>query len=128
MSDQPIYDNPSKLRRPAQDFHFEGMEKSEMAKKLNQENPLSIRGFQGLVDRLHGRYPLLTKKQIGVIIKITLMSLRELLVQGAVLNIFGVVYDLRLYVFLHRRFGKSYPGIKIRTVTPKKVKKEINGV
>jgi hypothetical protein len=116
----------NKNRIKPRNFHFLEASKAEMAKRLNQELPISIRNLDLLTERLAGRYDLISKEQLRVILKVAMISIRELLVQGAVLRFVEAIIGLRTIVFIHRRFGTSYPGIKFRTMTPVSLRKDPN--
>src|SRR6266568_3586257 len=104
-------------------FSFEGKTHQEMVDYLNDEYPISIRNNEDIIKRIHNRYPLLEKSEIGIIVKAVFASFRDFLVLGKILNFNGLFFDTKLLFFSHSRNGHTYPALKVKVSTPPKLRK-----
>ena len=104
-------------------FSFRKMSHQEMVDHLNENYPISLKHNEDLVNRVHARYPLLDKHEIGIIVKAVFASIRDLLVLGKVLNFNTLFFDTKLHFFEHRRDGRILPSLKVRMSTPPKLRK-----
>ena len=94
-----------------------------MVDYLNDKYPISLKHNEDLVNRVHARYPLLHKSEVGAVIKAIFGSLRDLLVLGKILNFNGLFFDAKLHFFDYRRDGHILPSLKVRISTPPKLRK-----
>jgi hypothetical protein len=94
-----------------------------MVDELNAEYPISLKHNEDLVNRVHAKYPLLDKSEVGIIIKAVFASFRDLLVLGKILNFNNLFFDTKLHFFGHRRDGHILPSLKVRISTPPKLRK-----
>ena len=104
-------------------FHFKDMTNQQMADHLNESYPVSLKNNEDLVNRVHARYPVLDKSEVGIIIKAVFGSFRDLLVLGKILNFNSLFFDTKLHFFDHRRDGRILPSLKVRISTPPKLRK-----
>lgn len=104
-------------------FSFKYMTHQQMVDYLNENYPISLKHNEDLVERVHARYPLLDKSEVGIIVKAVFASFRDLLILGKVLNFNSLFFDTKLYFFEHRRAGRILPSLKVRMSTPPKLRK-----
>lgn len=103
-------------------FHFKDMTHQQMADHLNENYPISLKHNEDLVNRIHARYPVLDKSEVGIIVKAVFGSFRDLLVLGKILNFNSLFFDTKLHFFDHRRDGRILPSLKVRISTPPKLR------
>lgn len=104
-------------------FAFKEQTNQQMVDELNDIYPISLKHNEDLVNRVHAKYPLLDKSEVGIIIKAVFASFRDLLVLGKVLNFNNLFFDTKLHFFDHRRDGHILPSLKVRISTPPKLRK-----
>jgi hypothetical protein len=107
-----------KKQKTVQPFYFKDQSHQQVVDYLNDNYPISLKHNNELVERVYQRYPLLTKYQIGMIIKAIFTSIRDLLVLGKILNFHGLFFDTKLLVFAHRRGDRILPALKVCASTP----------
>jgi predicted rRNA methylase YqxC with S4 and FtsJ domains len=85
-----------------------------------EDLPISLKHILPIVDRVHSRYPTISKIEVILIIKSLLEVIRELLVLGKIVSI-NDLFDHAHVIFyiIERRNGKSFPSVKIRVQTPR---------
>lgn len=99
------------------------MTHQQMVDHLNEVCPISLKYNEDLVNRVHQRYPILDKSEVGIIIKAVFSSFRDLLILGKVLNFNSLFFDTKLHFFDYRRDGRILPSLKVRISTPPKLRK-----
>lgn len=104
-------------------FSFKDKTHQQMVDELNNKYPISLKYNEDLVNRVHDRYPLLDKSEVGIIIKAIFASFRDLLVLGKVLNFNGLFFDAKLHFFEYRHKGRILPSLRVRVTTPPKLRK-----
>ena len=114
-----------KKSQPVKPFYFKDISSSDIINILNEQYPVKIQYNTDLIDRIHIRYPFITKTQISVIVKAVFESFRDLLILGKVLNFNSLFFDVKLSVFPYVKNGKLSPCLKIKVGTPQKNKKLI---
>lgn len=100
------------------------MTNQQMVDYLNDNYPISIKHNEDLINRVHARYPLLDKSEVGIIIKATFASFRDLLVLGKVLNLANLFLNTKLLTFTHRRGDVIFSAIKVHVSTSPKLRKD----
>lgn len=93
---------------------------------LDRNLPISIKNNASLIDRIHSRYPLLSKSEISILVCTIFQSMRELLVTGKTLNFNGLWFDMKLYFFDYMRNNKNFPALKMHISTPAKLRKYVS--
>lgn len=68
-------------------IYFKNKTPEEMVELLNKELPVKLLYNEDLVNRIHAKYPMLSKTQISVIVLGTFQSIRDLLILGKDLSI-----------------------------------------
>ena len=104
-------------------FAFKDQTHQQMVDELNDNYPISLKNNEDLVNRVHARYPLLDKSEVGIIVKSVFASFRDLLVLGKVLNFNNLFFDAKLHFFSYRQGGRILPSLKVRISTPPKLRK-----
>ena len=104
-------------------FQFKDMTNQQMVDYLNENHPISLKYNEDLVNRIHARYPVLDKSEVGIVVKAVFGSFRDLLVLGKILNFNSLFFDTKLHFFTHRRDGRILPSLKVRISTPPKLRK-----
>ena len=112
-----------KKQKTVAPFSFKDLTHQQMVDQLNDYYPISLKHNEDLVDRVHAKYPLLDKSEVGIIVKAVFASFRDLLVLGKVLNFNNLFFDGKLHFFKHRRAGLILPSLKVRISTPPKLRK-----
>jgi hypothetical protein len=119
-----LYESRGSMKKPKTivPFSFKGKTHRQMVDLLNIENPISLKHNEDLVNRVYARYPLLDKSEVGIIVKATFASFRDLLVLGKILNFNTLFFNTKLHFFDYRRNGRILPSLKVRISTPPKLR------
>lgn len=104
-------------------FYFQYTTHQDVIDHINEYYPISLKYNKDLVERIHQRYPLISKAETGVIVKTIFGSIRELLLLGKILNFNKLFFDTKLLVFAHRRKGVIFPALKVHISTPPYLRK-----
>jgi hypothetical protein len=104
-------------------FQFKDLTYQQVVTEINKELPINLKHNEELVDRIHKKYPILTKTEISIIVKAVFQSLRDLLLLGKVLNFNTLFFDTKLYFFTHLRDGNILPALKVQMSTPPPLRK-----
>lgn len=99
-------------------FSFVDLTHQQMVDLVNKENPISLKYNEDLIDRIHARYPLISKTQVSIVVKSIFQSIRDLLVLGKVLNFNNLFFDTKLHFFDYRKGGHILPSLKVKISTP----------
>ena len=99
-------------------FYFRDHSHQQMIDHLNIDKPISLKYNKDLVERVHQRYPLIDKAEVGIIVKAVFGSFRDLLILGKILNFNNLFFDCKLLFFKHRRDGRILPSLKVQIATP----------
>lgn len=94
------------------------MTHQEMVDLINQENPVSLKYNEELVNRVYARYPLISKAEVGMIVKTIFQGMRDLLILGKVLNFNTLFFDTKFHFFDYRWGSHILPALKIKISTP----------
>ena len=112
-----------KKQKIVKPFFFKDLSKQEVVDILNMEYPINIKHNEDLVNRIHVRYPIISKTDISIIVKAVFQSFRDLLVLEKVLNFNTLFFDTKLFFFVHRCAGHILPALKVKISTPPKLRK-----
>lgn len=107
-----------KKQKTIKPFYFRDLSHQQVVDLLNKEYPISLKCNEDLIDRIHQRYPLINKSEIGIIVKAVFSSFRDLLILGKILNFNNLFFDTKLLFFRHRRNGHILPSLKVQIATP----------
>ncbi len=107
-----------KKQKIVKPFNFRNMTHQEMVDLINQENPVNLKYNEELVNRVHARYPLISKAEVGTIVKVIFQSMRDLLILGKVLNFNNLFFDTKFHFFDYRWSGHILPALKVKISTP----------
>jgi len=105
-------------------FFFKGKTHQEMVDLLNKELPINIRYNEKMINRIHARYPLISKSEISIIVLAVFQSFRDLLVLGDVLNLNNLFFDTKLFFFPRPYRGHIVSSLKVKMTTPPKLRKK----
>ena len=94
-------------------FSFQ-QSKGEILERMNDELPIKLKKWEGFVDRVSKRYPFISKAQVSLIVKSTLLTMRELLVSGQSFSLSGMADDIKLRFYTVLRLGIRHPTVKVR--------------
>ena len=102
-----------------ENFRYKDKSHREVYEIIEKELPISMKNNEDLIDRVHERYPILSKTEISIIVKAVFSSLRELLIMGKIVNIRTVLAYMRL-AFNKAIFKRKKPqvNVKIKMHTP----------
>lgn len=104
-------------------FVFDSKTHQEVSSLLDTDLPVSLKYNEDLIDRIHARYPYVSKTEISVVVKGIFESLRELLVLGKILNFNKLFFDTKLHFFGYRKDGHILPSLKVKIGTPPPLRK-----
>jgi len=93
-----------------------------MSEDLIDLLPVSLKNIVPIIDRVHNRYPTISKIEVILIIKALLEVIRELLVLGKIVSINDLFDHAHILNYVVRRNGKTFPSVKIRVQTPRDMK------
>lgn len=80
--------------------------------------PIKLDNNLDVIDRVSLRFPYLNRAHIMVIIQTIFTTLRELVLQGNIVNLYPLAPNFRLYVFKHSKKHKDYPAVKVKVGEP----------
>jgi hypothetical protein len=112
-----------KYQKTVKPFDFKDLSKQDVVDILNKEYPINLKYNESLIDRIYIRYPLVSKAEISLIVKLAFQSFRDLLVLGKVLNFNNLFFDTKLLFFSHVRDSGLYPSLKVHISMPPPMKK-----
>jgi hypothetical protein len=110
----------ARMKKPktVRPFWFKDLDHQQMADLVNRENPINLKYNESLIERVHARYPLISKTEVSIIVKAIFQSLRDLLVLGKVLNFNNLFFDTKLHFFDYRKGAAILPSLKVKMSTP----------
>jgi hypothetical protein len=100
-------------------FYKEEYTPQQVVDIINEKLPISIKKLENLVNRVHLRYPLLTKTEIAVIVKGAFETMRDLLILKKRLKLDHVFYWMNLFVSIRPVKGVKYVLLKVKLKTKK---------
>lgn len=121
-----IYSRRCKMKKPktVKPFYFSNHSNQEVVDIINNELPINIRYNEQLINRIHSRYPFISKMEISIIVKAVFQSFRDFLVLGKVLNFNNLFFDTKLLFFDYCQHGRILPSLKVKVSTPPKLRKK----
>lgn len=99
-------------------FSFRDQSKQEVVDLLNQENPVNLKYNEDLVNRIHQKYPIISRADVALIVRAAFQSIRDLMILGKVLNFNTLFFDAKLHFFQYRQGGHILPSLKVKVSTP----------
>lgn len=99
-------------------FSFREESKQEVVDLLNQDYPVNLKYNEDLINRIHQKYPIISKTDVALIVKAAFQGIRDLLVLGKVLNFNTLFFDAKLHFFQYRQRGNILPSLKVKISTP----------
>jgi len=116
-----IYNRKMKKQKVVKPFFFK-ISNQEVVDILNRDYPINMRYNEELINRIHSRYPLISKYEISVIVRAVFQSFRDLMILGKVLNFNNLFFDTKLLFFDCCRRGRILPSLKVQISTPPKLR------
>ena len=108
-----------KKKYKAENFRYKDKSHREVYEIIEKELPISMKNNEDLIDRVHERYPILSKTEISIIVKAVFSALREMLILGKIVNIRTILAYMRLAfnktIF---KIKKSQVSAKVKLHTP----------
>lgn len=108
-----------KKKYKAENFRYKNKTHREVYEIINKKLPISLKNNEDLINRVHERYPILSKTEISIVVKAIFSALRELLILGKIVNIRTILAYMRLSfnkaVFKKK---KTQVSVKIKLHTP----------
>ena len=105
-------------------FYFKDLSHEEVVEILNNDLPINLRNNESLINRVHSRYPLISKLEVSIIVKAIFQSFRDFLVLEKVLNFNGLFFDTKLLFFDFNFRGHILPSLRVKMSTPPKLRKK----
>ena len=99
-------------------YHFRNKTNQQVVDELNIEIPINLKYNENLVNRIHARYPVIDKSEVGIIVKSVFQSIRDLWILGNVLNFNNLFLHAKLHFFQRPGGGRILPSLKVRLTTP----------
>jgi hypothetical protein len=105
-------------------YYFKDITHQQAADILNKDYPINLKLNEDLVNRVHLRYSLISKKEVAIIIRGVFESMRELLLLGKVLNFNDFLMDLHFKVIKVKSIwdGSFVPKLTVALTTPSVLK------
>lgn len=88
------------------EFNFKNLTKEQMVEIVDKKFPISLRYNEELIEKVHSRYPLITKAEVAVIVKFVFETMREFMILCKVINFNKVFINLKMYFSKRKVFGK----------------------
>lgn len=105
-------------------FIFKDISNEEVKDLVNKTFPIRLNSLAKIVDRIHLKYPTLTKTEISLIVRNTIESIRDLSILGFTINLQKFLTDAKFTVTpFFNKFLKDYLMVNtyFRTKTPVKI-------
>jgi nucleoid DNA-binding protein len=111
--------DPVKKKYKAETYKYKNRTHREVYDIVEKELPISLKNNENLINQIHERYPILSKTEISIIVKMVFSSLREMLILGKIINIRTILAYMRLsfnkVVFKNK---KNQINVKVKLHTP----------
>lgn len=104
-------------------FVFKEKTHQEASDLLDQEYPVLLQYNEDLIDRIHQKYPYVSKTEVSIVVQAVFQTMRSLLVLGKVLNFNKLFFDTKLHFFGYRKNGHILPSLKVKLGTPPPLRK-----
>ena len=83
----------------------------EIISDINKQYPIKLNNGEDLIERIHARYPLVSKTEIAVIINATFESIREFLIRGEIVSINGLFNNLIIKITKPKKYVLVRPFV-----------------
>jgi len=98
-------------------FYFTSPHK-EVYEEANSSLKISLKYNEDLINRVCKRHPLIPKQDIIIVLTKSMEVMRDILIQGDIINFSKLFTDTKLYFQKSERFGKLRTLVKVRMVSP----------
>lgn len=89
---------------------------------LNDDLPLKLKALEPMVENIYKKYPVISKGEISLIIKMFMEEIREQLLQGYSINVYQCLLNMKLYTYCKLNNDKLLSNVRIQVNTPKRIK------
>lgn len=110
-------------KKTVKPFYFKELSNEEVSKQLDEDYPINLKYNEELIDRIHAKYPYVSKTEVSIVVKSIFQSIRELLVCGKILNFNKLFFDAKLHFFGYRKDGHILPSLRVKVSTPPHLRK-----
>jgi hypothetical protein len=107
------------------EFYFKDLERQDVVDLLNKEKPVSARYNSNLVDRIHARYPIISKTDVRLVVNTVFQAFRDLLILGKILNLNTFFFDTKLHFNAECKNGVTLPRLQVKMSTPPYLKNHV---
>ena len=90
----------------------------EISSEANEKYKISLKYNEKIINRVHARYPLLSKVETALVVNKIVETFREVMIEGNIINFRKVLVDTKLYFFSKIINGKISTAIKLKITTP----------
>lgn len=104
-------------------YSFKDQSHQEVSNQLDVSNPINLKYNEDLINRVHAKYPLVSKTEIAIVVSGVFKSIRELLIRGKILNFNKLFFDTKLHFFGYRKGKHILPSLKVKVGTPPPLRK-----
>ncbi len=111
-----------KKPKTVKEFSYKEISHEDFADELNKTIPVNLKYNEDLVERIHARYPFISKTQISIILTGVFQTFRDSLVVGNILNFHNLFFNTKIHIFDFTKKGHKVPAMKIKMSTPPKLK------
>jgi hypothetical protein len=112
-----------KKQKTVKPFYFKEASHEEVSNLIDNELPINLKYNEDLINRIHQRYPIISKSEIAFIVKTIFQSFRELLILGDIINFHNVFFNTKLYFYSRKKNGYIIPNIRVKITTPPNIKR-----
>ncbi len=106
------------MKRKYNNTYFKSLDIND----LNIDLPLNLKELEPVVNQIAQKYPLLKKSEISLVVKTFMEEIREQLLQGNNINIYGFLLNMNLYTYCKLRNNKLCFNARVQVNTPVKIR------
>lgn len=99
----------------------------EIAQQIDDDYPITLKYNENLVDRVHSRYPFVSKKDVILVITAVFQIMRKVLILGDIINFHHLFFDVKFLFYFIIKNKKLTKNLKLKIKTPPGIKKETHG-
>jgi len=112
-----------KKPKKIQHYEFNNISKRDMVNIANENLPINLKHLSKIIDKIHDKYPLVTKTDLTYVVKAIIYSLREFLILGYIINLNNFFHDYKLHFNKFIKNNIIYYGVKAKIKTSPALKK-----
>lgn len=112
----------TRKRKLVKQINYKDLTIQEFIELVNKSLQIKLSDKYDLISGIHDHYPVVSKKDISLIVKAFFDVMRESLLAGEVINFNKTFSKMMLLVYKHHRDNKDYVSVKVKVSTPEGVK------